>query len=161
MRAGVYGREFIMKNGICIGVNIGYNFFREHEFGIESVLDNLIYSCNRREVKRWRRKIEKKYKRVSIGGKEVSSNIIPPCCGYLRREIIIDNSELSSNVLLKNGEYTLQMFGGSYINSRIGQKRKFNEGMFFYLGDYKYSGINILGYWQVLGQVIMQVLVVI
>ena len=47
MRAGVYGREFIMKNGTCIGVNIGYNFFREHEVGIESVLDNLIYSCNR------------------------------------------------------------------------------------------------------------------
>lgn len=157
MRPAVYGRELIIRDDKFVGINFGYNFYCEHETsdgeGMESIvrhingIDFMSVPFNPVAIKKARNLVEKQNKSIENHwrhDKEVIPHIISPACGYLRRELIIDNSKLRDKgvtPLLEDGNYTMMMFdlksSCEHMNTeRLGQKRKFAEDMLLYTPDY-------------------------
>lgn len=146
------GIQVIGKKDTLIALNMGYGFHKEHNE--ESVHDmvNLFNDFGLRKMNgitglKQKRRIEKEMKKYSSSA--FYNSIILPNVGYLRREIIIDNTELKknpryTNIMLANGEYTMILVSNTdlYIDvlkKKMGNNRKFEESTFLYGGDYNYD----------------------
>jgi len=174
MRTTVYGRQtLIMAEGKLLGINLGYNFYYEHEEGTLELVHNINRTSQahlankivkqgckdtksikflyrlKKEIKK-EEKIMQRYKNTPYGEYTISCSIEP-----FIRKIIIDNSKLKResvyrNYLLNDGGYTLVILDNSlhtdYWANKIENKRKFCEGNFFYMEDYNNGVKNNPGY---------------
>lgn len=150
MRPTVFGKQIVSRNGILCGVNIGYNFYLEHEretrellnrinngsIAINNISDKLSFDNKRKIAIR---------KSNIFNTTPFSRCIILSNVDYIRREVIIDNSELKKsgkyqNFMLENTDYTLFIFSDydtlKWYRGRLGNNRKFSESDFLYMGDY-------------------------
>lgn len=159
MRPTVFGKQVVTRNGIVCGVNLGYNFYTEHEGGIDYTLNNInnnsVYITSNAENKSVMNKKKKDLKMAeTFKHTPFYKNIILSSVDYIRREVIIDNSELKQsgkykNIMLDNADYTLLVFGNYSVlkanRERLENKRKFSEESFLYLPDYNSDYSNNIG----------------
>lgn len=166
MRPTLYGKQIVIaSDGRFVGVNVGYNFYNEHECGTT----NLVYGLNMNrpsemleleqaksilEMKKVLRKVEKRRKVAEKDLKRWKNTPFDGCVclstvPYLKRKVIIDNSSIRdkySRFITMDGEYTL-LYIGSHLNKnswhkRFGDRRKFSEEELFYMQDYNHTGVN-------------------
>lgn len=164
-RAGVYGRgiKFIDSTTSLLGINIGYNFYTEHEQGTEELIEcinthrqipNLTLSewhspkgiKEQLKLKRADNKalrLKERWKNCPYYEYMISANV-----NMFRREIIIDNSAPDypyQNRLLANGNYTYMEIGYNFSpdswKKKFGARRKFKESELIYAQDYNNSSI--------------------
>lgn len=144
MRAAVYGTQYISdRNNNFVAINIGYNFYIEHEHGVDKLVNTVnsciempegledgyqaIYKCSNQmeamkivsKLNKLQKKAKKETARVQKrwANTPFGNNIISPVARVFQREIIIDNTGiqgLHSNFLTTNGKYTLLGLGDGY-----------------------------------------------
>lgn len=172
MRPAVYGLQYVANSrGEFVGLNLGYNFYVEHEHGVDGLVrtinntidmpDDLregmkeVYSGQVSsitqatkiitKVRRLQKKAQKELgsARKKWGRTPFGNYIISPVANIFKREIIIDNTEiqkLHSKFLTCNGKYTLLNLGDVYTkeywHKKFGNRKKFTEEDFLYMGDY-------------------------
>lgn len=154
-RPSVYGRQLVVSgNNLFCGINLGYNFFCEHEGDVSIIAKGLntlaefIYSENRSTKRRFSKSVKKTQRWQSTpfaGG--VLLDIVP----YCKKSLIIDNSSIIGkykNYQMKDGEYTMLAIG--YFNNDNwhnvhGDRRKFTEEEIMYMPDYQ-SPMTNFGY---------------
>lgn len=160
MRATVYGREIAVKNGVICGVNLGYNFYSEHEHGVDSIvyglnnMSNPEYRANTLKTKLHAQKLARKDIKAmqNFYNTPFKAGLIRPSISYVKRKIIIDNSELKkqgkySKYLLSDGNYTLYGFYSipaelARFKEMVGNKRKLSEEDLFYMPDYSAQSMS-------------------
>lgn len=150
MRPTIFGKQVVTRNGILCGVNLGYNFYTEHERGINDLLTTLNNNLTENYVASFKDKLafDKKVRADNRKMNKFRSTpfkncIVRPSTRYIRREIIINNDELKNrycSLMLENTNYTLLVFGSRGILDVYGKKlegkRKFSEADFMYVPDY-------------------------
>lgn len=162
MRAAVFGRQLITVNNEFIACNIGYNYYSEHENdAVECLRERLnIDTCIHidSEIKpglRHKANVNKKVNKdkVLMGrwkNTPFCDDILMPSMPYYRREITIKNDDLKGEYhtfLLDDGDYTLLSLAPHFtLQKKLGMRKIFSEGEFFYLPDYQNYRHN-LGYY--------------
>lgn len=167
-RPTVYGKEVrINSQGKCVGINLGYNFYSEHEGDTVGI----VQSCNNEDL-RWisllscagykecRKEITKLKRQRKLNEKLVSrwnntpfrDHVFMPSVSSMLRMIVIDNSAVRqkySNVLLNDGHYYLLAIGEGFTSEmwekKFGRRKTVSEEDIFYMPDYQRLGSN-LGY---------------
>lgn len=157
MRPAVFGEEIVKRNNKIVGFNIGYNFYCEHEQGVLELINNL----NNQYLKKLSLKDNKKlYKNGFLLTNKYKNTPFSKCIlrgniEYIRREIIIDNTELIesqkySKYLLFNGNYTMfkvsSEVGLEAFKEKYGQRRKFSEEELLDMSDYNIDMSYNMGY---------------
>lgn len=154
-RPTVHGKELVVKNGEFIGLNLGFNFYFEHEEGTQGIVQHMNMLRSGFELWGYNSKINKKINKEKKaiykkwGNSEFMGYIVLPSVNYLRREIIIDNTEIRDkyrNFQTVDGEYTLLWIGNNWTsdvwNKKWGNRRKFREDELLYMPDYQSSLIR-------------------
>lgn len=154
MTATLYGKELrLSKSGEFIGINLGYNFYCEHEFDVDKVASRLNQYCagksfdelltmstmQRIKYGNARKKQEKsvsKWDNTPFKGTVLFPNVI-----YTQREIIIDNTDILSKYnlfLTDNGKHTILIIGTNpeQWRKQYGDRRKFSEEELLYMPKY-------------------------
>lgn len=150
-RPGKVGRELKLdSNGNFIGLNIGYNFYCEHESGVEGVVGRIRSGSHldKKQVKSMMHMIsfmgankeqKKQAKAECKKGLEVSENaevlyqrwhntelapyMLLADTGYFVRQIRVNNNDLQlSGLMLHNGDYTYIGLGGTGSINHISKK---------------------------------------
>lgn len=159
MRPTIFGKQVVNRNGVVCGVNLGYNFYTEHERGINDLIitlnNNLTenYVISFKEKLAFDKKVRADNRKMSkFSGTPFRNCIVRPSTRYIRREIIINNDELKNryyNLMLENANYTLLVFGSrgilSVYSQKLEGKRKFNESDFMYVPDYNLGTSQNIG----------------
>ena len=159
-RPTIYGKEIRVDNeDNCIGINIGYNFYSEHEGDTRCIVDKLNKELPRsltflktlgtlryrKEIKQISKEIEKNEKAISIWKNTpfIDSVLVPTTRTWLKM-VVIDNSEVRTNytnVLLQDGHYYLLIIGNGltheYWEQKFGKKKTVSEKDLFYMEDYQ------------------------
>jgi len=160
MRPTVYGKEIrVDNNDKCVGINIGYNFYAEHEGDTCSIVENVnnkFYS-NLNLLKalgrfKNRQEINKLNKQLKCNEKLISRWNNTPFVGHVffsttpfwLKMIVINNSEVRkkyNNVILEDGHYYLLVIGDR-INAdswenKFGTKKTVSEDDLFCMRDYQ------------------------
>lgn len=171
MRPTIFGRQIVYdKQGVFVGLNLGYNFFVEHECGTQGLVErvNRDKSVILTELKKeeeqgvstfkLKRKLDKLLKEDL---KELKRWDKTPFKDYVlnkhipmfSKKITINNEEIQNKYnkfLLDNDDYTMLVVGSGYyikcLKDKFGKKRIFNEKEIFYMEDYNDSVINNVGY---------------
>lgn len=154
MRATLFGKQVRVQGDKFLGINLGYNFYTEHEYGIEKIpseinsysiaLGNMsmLYRPNISQAMLLRRKVSAQNKAIKAwDDTPFKGFILYPCTIYTRREIIIDNTSIQNKYnrfLTSNGNYTLLYIGMAPEHWRVrnGERRKFTEEELLYMQDY-------------------------
>lgn len=154
MRPTLFGKQYKIYQDKFIGINLGYNFYTEHEYGIEEIPKEInkysivsgnitaFYIHNPIQEMQLKRKISAQNKIIKRWDNTPFKDfVLYPCTIYVRREIIIDNTNIQNKYnrfLTKNGNYTLLYIGETTDNWRkhYGDRRKFAEDELLYMRDY-------------------------
>ena len=159
-RPTVYGKEIRVDNdNTCVGINIGYNFYCEHEGDTICIVENLnnISYRNLNFLKtlggiRYVREINKLSKQLKKNEKIVSRWKNTPYVGHVffpttptwLKMVVIDNSEVRTkykNVILDDGHYYLLVIGtgftSEYWEKKFGTKKTVSEKDLFMIEDYQ------------------------
>lgn len=159
-RPTIYGKELRINNqNKCIGINLGYNFYSEHE---DDTL-NIVQSCNNNDLLtikmiqslapiKYMKEISKLKKQRKINEKIISrwnntpfkDYVFMPNVNSILRMIVIDNSDVRkkyNTVLLDDGHYYMLSIGNSITTEtwekRFGKKKTMSEEDIFYMPDYQ------------------------
>lgn len=162
-RATVYGKEVVTLNREFLAVNLGYNFYREHEGDTKNFVCSLntdmetkfrlaFKSKLSREVRQYNKQLKKNILTAKKYG-QYEPYMLYSNVPYFKREIIIDNSDIRhkyTTFQTRDGNYTLLVLGDTRIRdnwvNKYGNRRKFNESEILYMPDYQsYSLRNNLG----------------
>lgn len=154
MRATICGKQIREFDGRFFGINLGYNFYMEHEVGIEKIPFeinnyslvsgnmNMFYRPTIGQMIKLQRKILTQSKAIRKWDGTVFKNLVLyPCTEYVKREITIDNTNILNKYkrfLTKNGKYTLLYIGitADDWRKKYGDRRKFAECELLYMPDY-------------------------
>lgn len=137
-RPTVYGKQLVVRNGRFIGINIGYNFYMEHECGTEEICDdmNRLWEYKGIGGKMVLRKLAKeplRYKDTPFG-----KYMLLPNVAFVRWTAVIDNSQCEFQArLMQDGVWDMLYIGvESSLGSIMKRKHKFigNKG-YYYLGE--------------------------
>ena len=166
MRAALFSRQIITDNDDkIIGINIGYNFYAEHECGTDALVANIntnrlkdiqaLMDCasliERHKVKK---SIEKRQKANKMALKRWENTpfngyVLLPSVQYFTHKIIINNDSIKDkyNVFLTdNSNYTMLYIGNGidneYWHKKFGNKRTLTEKDIFYMEDYQSTLLN-------------------
>lgn len=164
MRAAVFGRELLVADNQFIAVNLGYNYYNEHEgnaaMRLKEYLNRETEAYVQRTVKPGLLKMRNVNKKLQEDVVKMQRWKNTPFCTCMlrsslpvyRREIIINNEPISdkfSKFILVDGEYSLlvlnPMVDFEYWERQYGTKRTFTEGHFFNCNDYQNFNNN-MGY---------------
>jgi hypothetical protein len=159
MRATVFGREVKYNNqGVLMGINLGFNFYAEHEAGTLEMVHNInsdnsvnidkVQSENLGKVKsnlKYNKLVNKDIQEVSKWkNTPFAEYVLKPSAPMYYRPVTIDNTEIQkeyTNFLLDKGDYFLFMVSKQSnidrLKERLGNKRKFSEKDMFYMLDYQ------------------------
>lgn len=170
MRPGVYGRQSVLdKEGNLVGINIGFNFFSEHENGTEGLVFNLnndhsgivnrICKKGRTEIGplhmiKYNRELQREINQIAKWKNTPYKNLVLlPSTQYTYKNIEIRNSNIANKYdtfLLQDGEYELLLLHtfmeGMRLKEKLGKRRIFSEEDLFYMPDYNDSIQNNIGY---------------
>lgn len=154
MRPTLFGKEIHTYQDKFLGINLGYNFYAEHEYHIEEIparLNNysivsgsmdMIYRRTIGQTIQLKRKISAQNKVVARwDNTPFKDKVLYPCTIYTKREVIIDNTGIQNKYnrfLTNNGNYTLLYLGLTPESWRKhhGDRRKFTEEELLYMSDY-------------------------
>ena len=169
MRATMFGRQIVTdSNDKLVGVNIGYNFHAEHEYGTSELVENInntkyddmmqIMSCksliDKYKLKKSIEKRQKINKQVLKRWENTpfKGYVLLPNVKYFTHKIIINNDSIRNtyNVFLTdNSNYTMLYIGNGITNeqwhNKFGSKRTLTEEDLFYMDDYQEIPLN-MGY---------------
>lgn len=165
MRPGVYGKQYIIKNSRLIGINLGYNYFVEHEMeNMQDFVSMMAKLSCRDEV---RQQMKNPVKKAMLQKKSRArakrwegtpfkgSVLRDYTNSYYKQGMVIKNDELISQgkgcILHNGGKYDMLMIGNDsdirYMQDKFGNKRVFTEADLFPMSDYQYLSSNY-GYQQ-------------
>lgn len=133
-RAGVYGREIRLldNTSTLLGINLGYNFYTEHENGTHELVEWINRNTETKElslnewnslkgIKEMNRLKKAKNKALKIKERwrdcPYYEYMIQSNASIFKREIIIDNTPIQNqyqNFLTTNGNYTYLEIGRNY-----------------------------------------------
>lgn len=155
-RPGVFGKQLVTNGGNFIGINIGYNYFCEHEGGTEELCDFM------NELRKYRgisgslklKRIAKeplRYKDTPFG-----NYMLLPVVTYFRCAVLINNDDLKYRTrLMHNGVWDMLYLGTSgsiryFFHKLYEHRQKINGELFpmteadlFYMEDYNnLSSVN-------------------
>lgn len=138
MRAGIYGSEIIIDDGNFIGVNLGYNYYAEHECDLKCLVEKYNRKDSSQSAKD--KEIKKKYKDSWV--KDYILN--PDTTGLIKRTIVFDNSkpDYYDNYLSRHGEYLAMYIGKkdtyeySYWNKTLVSNKVYREDELIQMSDY-------------------------
>lgn len=140
-RPTVYGKEIVMDSGEFVGINLGYNFYTEHEHGTGKIVLNnwnglrehitkssvygmMFWRCpyvtgctTVRQATKQAKRLQKEALEKEARWKDTpfANNMLPCCTPYMKREIVINNASI------KDQHDTFQTTDGIYILLRIGE----------------------------------------
>lgn len=149
MRPTVYGREMIKnEKGELAGINLGYNYYLEHECGTEELLEGINDLAPKMKLRDKIKfsKIKRKYKHTPFNG-----HIINPQIPLIERKITIDNTRIKATYskykkfLLKDGQTYTQVVTAtaSYLLNRYKEtKVTYAESDVLYMPDYQSNNFN-------------------
>ena len=152
MRPTVYGKEILFNlQGELIGINLGFNFFCEHEGGTQELVQSVNLhafpdGCTPVQYRKYAKAVEKaakRWERTPFAG-----YVFAPSAQIFTRKIIIDNSDVPANFpvrQLRDGKYIMFALNGSvysapsYYSQCLGNAHKFSEDKLFPMRDYNPS----------------------
>lgn len=167
-RPTVYGKEIRLdRHGKCVGINLGYNFYSEHEGDTIVIVD----SANRKMHSAlsmlkafgafaYRKQISQLSKKIKANEKALArwsatpfnGHVFAPTTNSMLKMIVINNSEVRnkySNVMLNDGHYYILSIGDGltpeYWEKKFGSKKTVSEEDLFYMPDYQ-NMIRSTGY---------------
>ena len=159
-RPTVYGKEIRIDNqNRCIGINLGYNFYCEHEGDTLGIVE----SCNNVNLRQlhllsslapiqYRKEITKLKKQIKSDEKFIkrwnntpfADHVFMPSTYSLLKMVVIDNSAIRqkySNIFLNDGHYYLLSIGNGITpdvwEKKFGTKKTVSEEDLFYMQDYQ------------------------
>lgn len=150
-RPGRFGRELKLdSNGAFIGLNLGYNFFCEHEAGVEGIVRSIRFGshltkravkntmhmanfcgASKEQKKQIKAECKKKLElaeKAEVCYKKWSDTKLAPYMlladtGYFVRQIRVNNNNLQlAGLMLHNGDYSYIGLGGNGSISHISKK---------------------------------------
>lgn len=152
MRPTVYGKEILFNlRGELIGINLGFNFFHEHQCGTQELVQSVNYhafpdGCTPAQYRKYAKQMEKsakKWERTPFAG-----YVFAPSAQIFTRKLIIDNSEVPASFpvrQLRDGKYIMFALNGGgysapqYWSQCLGNNRKFSEDKLLHMRDYNPS----------------------
>lgn len=145
MRPTVYGKEFCIRDRKCVGINIGYNYYCEHEDVVLKLIDCLNGMVPKATSfdKLLKKDGRSFLKKVPVHPAFKNCRLLPDV-PYFKTDVLIDNRPLKGkyNVLqLSSKVYTLYVFGWDLerVKRNVESKSVFTEEDFSYLPDYQIS----------------------
>lgn len=168
MRPSVYGAQIVSYNNNIYGVNLGYNFYAEHECGTidlvnylnydKSLIINKITNSNCSRIK-----AELKYKKALKEEQKVLSRwkstpfdgfVLSPNTPVYERKVVINNSSVVrkkyNKFLLDETEYNMLIVARQrdidYLKEKFGKRRIFSEDEILCMPDYNVDVHKNIGY---------------
>lgn len=145
MRPAIHGNEVVFDKDTFIGINLGFNFYAEHEGNIKKLAEsfNYMYSgISLRELAAYKKSlhaINKKWKNTSI----LPYILNPYTTALVKRTITIDNSSKApyyNKYLCFDEEYVaLYFYNKSYpqgFSEKLTSKQKFREDELYCMRDF-------------------------
>lgn len=159
-RPTVFGKEIVVdKENKIVGINIGYNFYAEHEGDTGIIVQNMnkklymqLSMMQAAGALRYRKQIKQITKQIKNNEKLMSKWSLTPYKGYvfapttssMLKMIIINNSEIKQkyiNFMLQDGRYYMLVIGDGltpeYWEKRFGAKKTVSEADIFDMSDYQ------------------------
>lgn len=159
-RPTVYGKEIrVNSQGRCVGINLGYNFYSEHEGDTISIVESLnrkmYITLNMLRVSGaiiYRKQISQLRKQIKAYEKSLgrwsatpfNGHVFAPTTNSMLKMIVINNTEIRSkynNILLRDGRYYLLVIGDGITQEswekKFGSKKTVSEADLFYMPDYQ------------------------
>lgn len=158
MRPTVFGKQLVCRGKEFIGLNLGYNFYVEHEGDTLTLVQQLRLRKESLGLMKFLgasgaqlRAADKKFKEEQTVIKRFracpyANYMVGKYTQYNKRKISIDNSSIVSKygtLQTRNMEYVFLSIGSTFNtedwNKRFGSRRKFTEEDFMYMPDYQHS----------------------
>lgn len=159
-RPTVFGKEIVVDNdNKVIGINLGYNFYAEHEGDTGIIVNNmnkkLYMQLSMMQAAggiRYRKQIKQLTKQIKNNEALMGKWSLTPFKGYvfapttnsMLKMIVINNSEIKkkyNNFMLQDGRYYLLVIGDGltpeYWEKRFGTKKTVSEADLFDMTDYQ------------------------
>lgn len=156
-RPTVYGKEIrVNSQNECIGINLGYNFYCEHEGDTDCIVDDFnrhnSVPIDMNSLRQYYKEVNRIKKQTKQGERIISrwrltpfnGHVFIPSVNTMLKMIVINNEEVRrkySTVLLDDGHYYLLSIGRGLTpeiwEKKFGSKKTVSESDIFYMPDYQ------------------------
>lgn len=144
-RVGSHGKAIYVKDGVTLGICLGYGGYCEHNISVQSVrsaIEILNNSMKGKGIKSTM-KFRSALKKVPDAFRR---DLIHPDMPYFRKSLTIRNDEIRgkfNTFQTHDGRYELMVIGEgsevSYLRKKFSHKRIFTESDLFFMTDYQFS----------------------